>query len=156
VLQATVCDGLSFDPFSFCQDGGAASEVDLGRGGIIDALVVAVVVVVVDEGLDLGFESAGEKVVLQHDAVLQGLVPALDLALGHRMIGGAANVLDVLVAQPCGQVAGDIAELEPLVDSGRGRRRGSASRSPEARSARSSVAIASPAVIVVQSFQATM
>ena len=39
------------------------------------------VVVVVDEGLDLGFEIAGQKVVFQQDAILQGLVPALDLAL---------------------------------------------------------------------------
>jgi hypothetical protein len=56
VLQATACDGLSFDPFSFCQDGGPASEVDVGRGKIVDALVVAAVIVVGDEGVDLGFE----------------------------------------------------------------------------------------------------
>ena len=31
VLQASVLDGLSFDPFSFKQDGLAASEVDVGR-----------------------------------------------------------------------------------------------------------------------------
>jgi hypothetical protein len=67
VLQATVCDGLSFDSVSLCQDGGPASEVEVGWCEIIDALVVAVVVVIVDEGLDLGFEIAGQKVVLQQD-----------------------------------------------------------------------------------------
>src|SRR5262249_31631678 len=36
------------------------------------------------------------------------LVPALDLALGHRMIGRTAQVLDVAVAKPLGQVASDI------------------------------------------------
>ena len=81
MLQAAVGDGLSFDPFSFCQDCWTASEVDVGRGEIVDALVVAAVVVVVDEGRDLGFEIAGQEVIFQQDAVLEGLVPALDFAL---------------------------------------------------------------------------
>jgi hypothetical protein len=34
VLQAAIGNGLSFDPFSFCQDDGAASEVDVGRGEV--------------------------------------------------------------------------------------------------------------------------
>src|SRR4029077_9582080 len=70
VAQATVGDGLSLDPFSFCQDGWTASEVDVGRGEIVDALVVAAVVVVVDEGGDLGFEITRQEVVFQQDAVL--------------------------------------------------------------------------------------
>ena len=49
VLQAAVGDGLSFDPFSFCQNGWAASEVDVGRGEVVDALVVAAVIVQSDE-----------------------------------------------------------------------------------------------------------
>ena len=49
MLQTPVGDGLSFDPFSLCQDGGPTTEVDVGRGEIVDALVVAAVVVVVDE-----------------------------------------------------------------------------------------------------------
>ena len=32
VLQAALCDGLAFDPFSLQQDYLAASEVDVGRG----------------------------------------------------------------------------------------------------------------------------
>ena len=32
VLQAALCDGLAFDPFSLQQDCLAASEVDVGRG----------------------------------------------------------------------------------------------------------------------------
>ena len=63
MLQAAIGDGLTFDPFSFCQDGRAASEVDVGRGEIVDALVVSAVVVVGDEGLDLGFEVAWQEVV---------------------------------------------------------------------------------------------
>src|SRR5881392_2759163 len=79
VLQAAVSNGLSLDPFSFGQDGWTASKVDVGRGEIVDALVVSAVVVVVDEGRDLGFEVAGQEVVFQQDAVFESLVPALDL-----------------------------------------------------------------------------
>ena len=59
MLQAAIGDGLSFDPFSFEEDGLAAPEVDVGRGEIAQALVVAGVVVVLDEGADLRLESAG-------------------------------------------------------------------------------------------------
>ena len=82
----------AFDPFSFQQDGLAASEVDVGRRQVAQALVVAPVIVVLDEALDLGFEIAGQVVVLEQDAVLERLVPALDLALGLRMVGRAADV----------------------------------------------------------------
>ena len=47
--------------------------------------MVTLVVVVLDEGLDPGLEVAGQAVVLQQDAVFQGLMPALDLALGLRV-----------------------------------------------------------------------
>ena len=56
------------------------------------ALVVAQVVVVLDEGVDLGLEIAGQIVVLQQDAVLERLVPALDLALGLGMEGSTADM----------------------------------------------------------------
>src|SRR5439155_9478081 len=105
MLQAAIVDGVSFDPFSFCQDGRAASEVDVGRGEIVDALVVSAVVVVSDEGLDLSFEVAWQEVVFQQDAVLEGLVPALDLALGHGMVRGTANMFDFAITEPFGQVA---------------------------------------------------
>jgi hypothetical protein len=68
MLQAACSDGLPFDPFSFCQDGWTASAVDIGWSEIVDALVVAAVVVVGDEGRDLGLEIAGQVIVLQQDA----------------------------------------------------------------------------------------
>src|SRR6267378_48356 len=92
VHQASVLDGLSFDPFSFQQDGLAAPEVDVSRGEIGDGLVVSQVIVVGDEGGDLGVEIAGQIVVLQKNAVLERLMPALDLALCHGVIGGAADM----------------------------------------------------------------
>jgi hypothetical protein len=44
VLQAAIGNGLPFDPFPFCQDGRAPSEVDIRRGEVVDALVVAAMV----------------------------------------------------------------------------------------------------------------
>ena len=102
MLQAPVLDGLSFDPFSCPQDGVTAPEVNIGRREIFQALVVAVVIVVVDEGLDLGLQIAGKIVVLKQYPVLQGLVPTLDLALGLRMVGRATNVLHIAVIERFG------------------------------------------------------
>ena len=70
-----------------------ASKVDVGRGEIAEALMVAAMIVVLDEGRDLAFEIAGQVVVFQQDAVLQGLMPAFDLALCLRMAGRTADVL---------------------------------------------------------------
>jgi hypothetical protein len=80
VLQATVCDCLALDPFAFEEDGLGASKIDVSWGEIVEALVIAGMVVVRDEGRDLAFEIAGQVVVLKQDAVLERLMPALDLA----------------------------------------------------------------------------
>jgi hypothetical protein len=56
MLQATLLDGQSLDPFTFAEDGLAAAEVDVGRGEIVEAFVAAAVVIVVDEGLNLNFQ----------------------------------------------------------------------------------------------------
>ncbi len=43
--QAPFVECLSFDPFSFQQDGLASSEVDIGGRDVAKALVVALVIV---------------------------------------------------------------------------------------------------------------
>src|ERR1700730_2307176 len=85
VQQAAIGDCLSFDPFPFDQNGLAPPKVDVGGSQVGDALVISQVIVVGDEGLDLGFEIARQVIVLEQDAVLERLMPALDLALGHRV-----------------------------------------------------------------------
>ena len=70
--------------------------------------MVALVVVVIDEGFDLGFKIAGQEVVFQQDAVLQGLMPAFDLALGLRVIRCATRVLHAFVLEPFRQFPRDI------------------------------------------------
>ena len=119
MLQATVCDCLALDPFAFEEDGLSASEVDVSRGKIVEALVIAGMVVMRHEGRDLAFEIAGQVIVLKQDAVLERLMPALDLALGLRMIGRAADVLHFLLVQPLREI---LATYDaPLSDSKRGR-----------------------------------
>lgn len=102
VLQAPMFDGLPYDPFSSFDDDICPAKVGIGGGHVIQALVVALVVIVLDEGLDLGLQIAGQEVVLPQDAVLQGLAPTLDLALGLWMHWDAAHMahfvgLDVFV-----------------------------------------------------------
>ena len=59
MLQAAVLDGLSFDPFSHVQNGLSSSEVDVGGREVFQALVIAGMIVVLDEVTDVGFEIAG-------------------------------------------------------------------------------------------------
>ena len=49
----------------------AAPEIDVGRREIVEALVVAAMVVVIDRGRDLLLEINWEEVVFEQDAVLQ-------------------------------------------------------------------------------------
>jgi len=91
MLQAPMFDGLSFDLLPFDQDGLAAPEVDVGGCEIAEALVVAPMIVMGDEGVDLGLEVTGQVGVLEQDPVLEGLVPTLDLALGLGMVATRAR-----------------------------------------------------------------
>ena len=109
MLQAPLFDGLAFDPFSLLDDGAGPAEVGIGGRHVVQALVLALVVVVLDERLDLGLEVAGQAVILQQDAVLHGLVPALDLALGLGMERGTAHVAHALSLNLFGQFACDVA-----------------------------------------------
>ena len=81
-------------------------------------------------------------------------MPALDLALVHRVIGLATGVPHALLLEPIGQIARNV--RWPVV--------GEQPRpaiwldviESEARNASPSVSVTSAALIVVQSFQATM
>ena len=64
-MQASRFERLSFDPFALFQNGFVTSEVGVGGCDIVDALVVALVIVVIDEGFDLSLEVTGQKVVFQ-------------------------------------------------------------------------------------------
>ena len=85
MLQAARCDGLSIDPFSCPWDGSAAPEEDVS-----------------------GRKVAGQVVVLEQDAVLGRLVPALDLAFDHRVVWRTTNMIHETLVQPRCQVVGDV------------------------------------------------
>ena len=63
VLQAPIFDGLPLDPFALFDDGQRPAEVGIGGCHVGQAFVVAPVVVLLDEGLDLGLKVAGQEVV---------------------------------------------------------------------------------------------
>ena len=69
--------------------------------------MVAVVIVMIDEGTDLAFQITRQELVLQQDPVLQGLMPAFDLALGLRMVRYAADVIHSLILEPGRKITGD-------------------------------------------------
>ncbi len=81
------------------------------------SLVVAMIVVMANERSDVAFKIAWKEVALQQDAVLECLMPAFNLALGLRMIGGTACVRHALVFQIIGQlprhIAGAIVREQP-------------------------------------------
>jgi hypothetical protein len=87
VGQASRSDRQVFDLSPSVDDGPVPAEVDVGGGEVAEAFVVAAMVVTFDEGANAGFELARQVVVLEQDAVLQGLVPTLDLALASRLSG---------------------------------------------------------------------
>ena len=61
MVQAAVLGGQFFDLFAFFDDGGVASKVGVNWSYVAAALVVALVVVVTDEGAGLVFEIAGQN-----------------------------------------------------------------------------------------------
>ena len=58
MLQASVCDSCSLDALSLDEDCLGPAEVDVGGREVIDALVIADVVIMLDEGVNLPFEIA--------------------------------------------------------------------------------------------------
>ena len=69
-MQAPLFDGFAFDPFSLFDDGLCPAEVGISGCNVLQAFVIALMVVVFDERLDLDFKVAGAVIILQQDAVL--------------------------------------------------------------------------------------
>ena len=65
MLQAPMFNGPSLDPFTLFYDGLGPAKVSVGRSHIAQALVVALVIVVLDERFDLAFEVTGQEVVFE-------------------------------------------------------------------------------------------
>ena len=63
MMQASCFDGLVFDPFTFEEEGLAASKIKLGWGEIGDAFMAAQMIVVADEVSDLLFKVTRQIIV---------------------------------------------------------------------------------------------
>ena len=96
MLQAALLDCPFLYLFPFSENGFVAPEVDVCRCDVVQALVVTLIVVILDERADLAFKITGEGLVLQQNPVLHGLMPAFDLALGLRMEWRAALLKKLL------------------------------------------------------------
>ena len=64
MLQAPLFHRPPFGFRSFEQDGLSASSIDISGHEVFQALMVALMIVVTDEGRDLRFKFAGQEVVL--------------------------------------------------------------------------------------------
>lgn len=107
--QAALLNGSSFDALAFEQNRLLSAKIDIRRRQIVDALMIAAMILVLDESLDVGFDIPRQIIVFQQDLVFQRLMPALDFALGLGMARRAANVIDVALSQPFGKIFGHIA-----------------------------------------------
>ena len=108
MVQPAFSDCLFLDLLSHLQDFRASSVLDVGGRQITQALVVAVVVVVIDEGADLALQVAGQEVVFHENPVLHRLVPALNLTLGLRMVRRTTNVIHAFILKIISQIGGNI------------------------------------------------
>ena len=70
MVQTEILDGLVFDAPPFGKGGFTTTKVDVGWCQIADALVVATMVVLIDEGGDGSLEFPFKEVVFEEDAVL--------------------------------------------------------------------------------------
>jgi hypothetical protein len=93
MLQATVCDCLALDHFAFEEDGLSAPEVDVSWGKIVEALVIAGMVVMRHEGRDLAFEVAGA---LSHPARRGSLAAPCRLAKPLNLLNPSLTVRQVV------------------------------------------------------------
>ena len=58
-------DGYAFDAGTLCKDDFIPAEVGIGWRHVAEAFVVTRVIIMLDEGLDLGFELAEQKIAFQ-------------------------------------------------------------------------------------------
>jgi hypothetical protein len=58
VVKAPIFDSLSFDPFTLLDDGSRPAEAGIGRCDVVQPLVIALMVVMLDDRFDLLFKVA--------------------------------------------------------------------------------------------------
>ena len=108
MLQPAFSDCLYFDLLSHFQNLWTSAVIDVGGCQVAQALVVAVVVVVIDECADLTFEIPGQEVVFQENPVLHGLMPPFDLSLGLGVMWCTPHMIHAFALKIVGKIGGDV------------------------------------------------
>jgi hypothetical protein len=98
-------NGFSFDGFPPFEYGRCSTEVDVGWRQVVQTLVVAAVVVVLDELAGALFKLSWQIIVFQQDPIFHRAVISLDLALCHRVVSSTADVFDAFVLEPLTKLA---------------------------------------------------
>ena len=101
-------DGLVLDVFPPREDGLTPAAINIGGGQVAKTFMVAPRVVVADELGQARFELSRQIAVLEQDLVLHGAMVALDLALGHRMIGLATGMRHAVLRKPRTELGGEV------------------------------------------------
>ncbi len=79
-MQAAQLDGLLLDPLTLFQNCLSSSEGDINRCEVSQALMAAVMIIMVDKYRDLIFQIGGKEVIFQQSPVLERLMPRSPLA----------------------------------------------------------------------------
>ena len=108
MVQAAALDGQFFDLFPPFDNRCVTPEVGVGGRDVGEALVVAAVVVVIDERANFTFEITGQEVVFEQNTVLERLMPTLDLALSLWVVWRTSDMVHTVIFKPVSQVAGDV------------------------------------------------
>lgn len=108
MLQAAFPDCRFLDFLPFSEDGFSPTEVDVGECDVVQALMVAAAILVLDKCFDFPFKVTGQVIMFQQDPVLHRLMPALDLTLGLWMEQGSTNIIHVFFFKSVGQITRDI------------------------------------------------
>ena len=106
MVQASVLDRPFFDHFSPFDDGCVAPEVGVGGRDVGEALVVAAVVVMIDESADLALEITGQMIDFEQHTILERLMPTLNLALGLWMVWRTSDMVHAVIFKPVSQITG--------------------------------------------------
>jgi hypothetical protein len=94
-MQTSLLQGLFLDLVSFCEHLLGSAKVNIRGSEIVQGLMVALVVVIIHESSDLGFQMYGQKIILQVHDIFHRTVVAFNLALGHRVVGRRTSVVNV-------------------------------------------------------------
>lgn len=71
--------------------------------------MISQMIVVADDVSDFLLKVTWQIIIFEQDAVLQGLMPWLNLALGLRMHGRTAHMFHAFASKPASQLSRDVA-----------------------------------------------